>query len=129
MEEALRARLLATVAVTAICGTRIDWGAHPQGQAWPALVLARIGGVEGATLTGRDGLDAGRVQIDAWAADYATAKALGRAVVVALHCLRTGGFLGVFHETTREGREGGSNEVDRPYRVSLDFMVNWRATT
>ena len=128
MEEAIRARLLATAAVTAICSTRINWGSHPQGHALPGIVLQRISGAEGATLQGRDGLDVGRVQVDAWALDYGAAKTLARAVVASLHGHRTAPFQGVFHEATREEREGGSNEADRPYRVSLDFIVNWRAT-
>ena len=68
------------------------------------------------------------MQIDAWAVDIATAKVLGRAVVAALHARRTGQFLGVFHETSREGREGGSDEAARPHRVSLDFIIHWRTT-
>lgn len=128
MEEQLRARLLATAGVTALVGQRINWGAHPQGEAFPALVLTVISGAEGYTLTGRDGLLQGRVQVDCYAATYGAAKVLSRAVVASLGGYSSAGFRGVFHVGTRDSREGGSNEAERLFRVSLDFTTHWRAS-
>lgn len=126
MEEELRALLLATGPVTALCGTRIDWTASPQGALLPRLVLGLTSGAEGATLLGRDGLFQGSAQIDAWAVTRRAAADLGRAVVARLHGYKGGGFSGVFLIATRDGREGGSGEADRPFRVSMDFTLNWR---
>ena len=127
MEEQLRAILLASSGVTALApAARINWGAHPQGAALPALVLNVISDAEEYTMTGPDGLSQGRVQVDAYADTYAQAKQLSRAVLAALSGYRGGGFQGVFHVGTRDSREGGSNEADRPFRVSLDFTTHWR---
>lgn len=128
MEQELRAILLASSGVTALApAARINWGAHPQGAALPALVLNVISDAEGYHLKGRDGLSQGRVQVDAYAETYAQAKQLSRAVRAALSGYRGGGFRLVEHVATRDSREGGSNEADRPYRVSLDFLTHWRA--
>lgn len=126
MEEEFQAILLANSGVTAIAGTRVDWLTRVQGQGWPSLVLNLIGAAEGLTYVGPDGLQRGRVQVDCYALTYAGAKGLARAVVARLNGYRGGRFLGIFHEQTREDREGGSNEAERPFRVSLDFMTNWR---
>ena len=122
MEEDFRA-LVATAA-----GVPAHWGERPQGGGYPAVVLNTIGGAEGLTMKGPDGLLQSRVQVDAYALSYAEAKAAARAIISALHGYRGGGFRLVEHVATRDSREGGTNEAERPYRVSLDFMANWRAT-
>ena len=129
MEEQLRAILLASSGVTALApANRINWGAHPQGAGLPALVLNVVSDAEGLHLKGPDGLSQGRVQIDAYAVTYGGAKTLARAVRAVLHGYRGGGFRLVSHVATRDSREGGSNEAERPFRVSLDFTFAWRAT-
>ena len=125
MEEELRALLLATSAITSLTGTRIDWGATAQGETGTRLVLWVIDGAEGVTLDGGDGLFQGRVQVDCYGDSYGAAALLSRAVVALLHGHRGGGFQGIFHESTRSTREGGTNEAYRPFRASLDFIVNW----
>lgn len=128
MEEALRALLLASSGVASLApSARINWGAHPQGADLPSLVLNTISGSEGLTMSGPDGIETSRVQIDAYAHTYAGAKILSRAVIAALHAYRSGAFRLVVHEGTRDSREGGSNEAERPFRCSMDFTVNWRA--
>lgn len=127
MEEELRALLTGSAAVTAIAPAgRINWGTHPQGAGLPGIVLNVVSGAERYTMQGPDGLSVARVQVDCWAQDYGQAKGLSRAVLAALSGYRGGGFRGVFHETTRDSREGGSNEAERPFRVSLDFTAIWR---
>lgn len=126
MEELLRARLLAAPAVAAICGNRVNWGAHPQGAGWPGVILYRVSGAEGATLVGPDGLEIARVQADCIALTYAQAVALARAVVAALNGWRAGEIRAVIHAATRDGREGGTNEAERPFRMSLDFITHRR---
>jgi len=36
-----------------------------------------------------------------------------------------GGFQGVFLAGSRDTREGGTNEAERPFRVSLDFITHF----
>jgi len=126
MEEAIRAFLLATTAVTNICGTRINFGTHPQGLAYPAIVLNTISDAEDHTLVGPDGLSQGRIQADCYATTYGGAKLLSRAVRAALDGYHSIDLSGVFLVGSRDDREGGGNEPDRNFRVSLDFMTNWR---
>lgn len=128
MEETLLALLASSAAITAIApATRINWGAHPQGAALPGLVLNVIDDAEGLHLKGKDGLSQGRVQIDCYAMTFGQAKLLSRAVRNALHGYRGGGFRLVEHVSARDSREGGTNEAERPFRVSLDFNTNWRS--
>ncbi|MCH2248268.1 MAG: DUF3168 domain-containing protein [Cognatishimia sp.] len=126
MEEQLRALLRSDAGVTAICGQRVNFGEHPQGQDFPALVLNTISQTNGHTLQGPDGLEKARVQVDCIALTYGEARRLSRAVVALLDGHRGGQFSGVFSAGNRAGREGGSNEADRPFRVSLDFLTKWR---
>lgn len=125
MEETIRALLLASSGITALCGQRIDFGANQQGAAYPRIVLWTIGDNELHTMAGPDGLSVGRIQIDCYAMTYGQAKQLSRAVRAVLDGYRGGGLLGVFHAGTRDTRESGSNEADRPFRVSLDFITNY----
>lgn len=128
METDFRAALIAAAGL-GLPATRISWGAHPQGEALPAIVLNVIDDAQGLTLQAPDGLHRGRVQVDCYAATYAAAKTLSRAVSAALHGYSAGNFRLVAHTATRDSREGGSNEAERPFRVSLDFMTYWRDDT
>ena len=127
MEEDFRALLLADSGVSALAGSRVNWGAHPQGQSLPAVVLNVVSDADGMTMQGPDGLWQGRVQADAYAETYGAAKGLAQAVIARLNGHRGGGFRLVEHVATRDSREGGSNEAEHPFRVSLDFLTHWRA--
>jgi hypothetical protein len=128
MEELIRARLLATAAVAAIAGSRVNCFEHPQGAGWPGVVIHRIGGAEGRTLEGSDRLEVGRIQVDCIAMTGGQAALLARAVVAALHCWSGGAVLGVFHDATRDLREGGTNEAERPFRRICEFTTHRRVT-
>ncbi|WP_439150833.1 DUF3168 domain-containing protein [Sulfitobacter sp.] len=125
MEEDFRALLTGAATVTAICGTRIEYGGNAQGAAYPRIALYVIGDNESHTMRGPDGLSVGRVQVDCYAMTYGGAKLLGRAVRAVLDGYSGGDFQGVFHAGTRDTREGGSNEATRPYKTSLDFITNF----
>jgi hypothetical protein len=128
MEEAFRAILLASSGVTALApASRINWGAHPQGAALPGVVLNTISDAQGYNLQGPDGHFEGRVQVDCYAPTYSKAKQLSRAVRAVLDGHRGGGFQGVFLAGSRDTREGGANEAERPFRVSLDFTTHFNA--
>ena len=128
MEEQIRALLKANTAVAAIVSDRVDYGTRPQGKPLPALVLNTISDTEGYTLSGPNGVSASRLQIDAYADTYRAAKLLSRAVRSLLSGYQNGALQGVFHVSSRDSREGGSNEAERPYRVSMDFMVHFTTT-
>ena len=125
MEEELRAVLLGSADVSAIVGDRINWREHPQGAPWPGIILTVIGSQNGHTMSGPNDLFETRVQADIYADTYGAAKTTARAVLAALDGHRSGGLQGVFHAGSRDGREGGTNEADRPFRVSMDFMTKW----
>ena len=122
MEEQFRAALMAGVSALT---TRVGWGEVPQGSAMPYVVLWGIGDAAAATLDGPEGMSQGRVQVDCYGLTYGQAKQLARAVRAAMDGFRGNGLKGVFLAGTRDTREGGSNEAIRPFRVSLDFIVNF----
>ncbi|OWU77601.1 DUF3168 domain-containing protein [Marinibacterium profundimaris] len=126
MEDELRALLRGAPAVSALAIGGVHWGARPQGRPLPAVVLHLIGGGEGATLKGGDGLEICRVQVDAWAPEPGEAMALRRAVTGLLHGYAGGGFRGIFEDGRRMDRQGGTNEAQRPWRASVDFVTNWK---
>lgn len=134
LEDDLRGLLLAAAAGGAVLtpAVQVNWGVHPQGVALPGVVLTLVAGGEGIAQDGPTGLEQVQVQIDAYAGTAGVAAALAREIRTVLHGFRgngaTGFFEGIFLTATRSGREGGSNEAERPFRQSMDFDVNWRAT-
>lgn len=73
MEEALRATLLATAALTGRVGRRIDWGVR-SGADLPAIRLFEISGVPQMNLSGPSGWSRSRIQIEAWGRTYKDAR-------------------------------------------------------
>lgn len=130
MEEAFRAVLLAESALTALVpADRLVWGDVVSGRTYPLVTLMVVDGAEGLAMTSRTGLWQGRVQIDCYAATMAAAKQISRLIVNRLHGWNVSarpGLAGIIHLSTRDGREGSTNEADRPFRVGIDFAVNWR---
>lgn len=127
MEEAFAALLLNDTAVSALVGQRVNYLKHPQGQPYPAIVLNVIDDGAGYTLEGEDGLDQGRVQVDCYADDYASAKTLSRTVRAVLSGYRGGDFQGIFLDGSGDRYSGASNDITTPSRVSMDFMTNWKS--
>ena len=129
MEEQLRALLLNDSGVSSHVAGRVNFGAHPQGQPFPAVVLATVSDNEGYTLQGPNGVTEARVQVDCYADSYGAAKLLSRAVRSLLSGYQHAAFQGVFFAGSRDSREGGSNDAERPYRTSMDFMVHFTTQT
>lgn len=125
MEEELRALLLADSGVSSHVSDRVNFGTHPQGHPWPAIVLNVISDTEAVHMNGKGPHD-GRVQVDCYGMTYGAAALLSHAVLGALNTYRGGGFLFIKHLSTRNTREGGSNEAERPYRAGMDFETVWR---
>lgn len=80
MEEALRAKLLAAAAISAIVANRVDWGLRPQGDPLPGMELFKVTGLPDMIMSGPSGLVFSRVQVNCWGRDFADAKLLRRAV-------------------------------------------------
>lgn len=135
MEEAFT-NLLTTASGAGIAllpGVPVNWGLHPQGAALPGLVLTVVSDQQGYTQDGESGLQRASVQIDAYGGDAGTVLRLGReirAVLSGYRAAAAGGFFEGIFLVARRGpaREGGTNEAERPFRMSMDFDVNWRAT-
>lgn len=129
MEQEFRALLTGSVAITALVpSARINWGESPQGAGHPSIVLNVVGGAKGLVMNGRNTLFEGRVQVDCYGVTYASPRQVSAAVEDLLNGYRAAGFRLIQHITTRTSREGGTNEAERPYRVSMDFSVAWRQT-
>ena len=130
MEEDFLALLRGDAQLLALVpAANMSLGDLSQGTVYPGVVCNVVQAAEGITHAGPDGLQQGRVQVDCNALNYGQAKAISRRVVAILHGYRGGRFRGVFHELTRDDREGGTNQAVRPYRVTLDFATHWRTTT
>lgn len=125
MEKIIRALLLADRGVFNVAGSRVNFGTHPQGEPLPALVLNTVSDFGGYLIDAPDGMFQARLQVDAYAMDYDSTKRLSRAARTALSGYSGSGIQGVFHVSSRDSREGGSNEAERPYRISLDFTITY----
>jgi len=84
MQGALRARLLAASTVTALVGQRVSWLDRPQGSALPSVTLQTISDGRPQHFGGLQDLRPTRVQIDVWAATYASSRAVAEAVIAAI---------------------------------------------
>lgn len=128
MEIELRALLLNTAAITVLVPAgQINFGTHPQGAPYPAVVLNTISGTEGLVMNGPNGLFEARVQVDCYAVTYGGANLVAEPVAKLLHGYRAGGFRLIQMISQTKSRIGAGNEAERPYRVSMDFNVAWRA--
>jgi hypothetical protein len=125
MEEALRDLLIADTGVNTLVSGRVTWGSRPQGKPMPAIVMYLVDDISGHSQSGPDNLSVARVQVNCHGANYPQAMTLSKAVREALDGYRGGVFQGIFHALTRDSREGGSNEADRPFLRQMDFIVNW----
>jgi hypothetical protein len=104
----------------------IGWMTAPQGIGYPKVVLNIIADAEGLAHDGPTSLFESIVQIDVYSMSRAEAKELAREIRTALHGYSGGGFEVIRHDRTRDSREGGSNEAERPFRVSMDFLSMWK---
>lgn len=134
MEEALRALLLGTAALTARVARRVDWGIRP-GADLPAVRLFQISGVPQMNLAGPSGWSRSRIQVEAWGRTYKDARDVAdliggngeRNVIGVLNGLRATQD-GVRLRTFILGRRAG-DDTDAAgvlYRTALDVLV-WHA--
>lgn len=125
MQTDLRDLLMGYPPLASQIGRMINWGASPQSYAATHVVMTMVSDQEGMTMQGPDGLRRGRVQVDCYAPTYAAAAAVADAVRACLSGYRGGRFHGIFFAGSRDLRDTGDDAADI-YRVSLDFMTNWR---
>lgn len=125
MEELLRTLLTggSPNALTALVGERVTWGRREQADALPAVTLNKISGGPDYADDGETGLDEIRVQIDCWALTNTTVQAVSRAVrdLISAHTDDT--FRHIALDAVRDLSEGGANQTDYEYRVSMDFII------
>lgn len=131
LRPALRAYLLADVAIATIVGARVFATIIPQGVNSASIVVSLISGRGDHHMEGASGLGRSRLQIDAWAPDADVATALGNAVRD-----RIDGFSGVMGEgaaaVTVQGvfltdeRDGYDDEA-KLYRLGRDYFVDFDA--
>lgn len=128
MEQALIDLLLATPSVTDLIEDRLTPGVRTQGASLPGLVINVFPSERGYSHQGDDGLPRARVQLDAYADSYVSAKDLADAVMT-----RLSGFSGVVGDRrlvileAREETGFDHNSPDQTYRRSMDFTVWSRA--
>lgn len=129
MQEGLRALLLADAGVSALVGTRVTWGARPQGSALPAVVLHLISDVPGYTLAGDNGHRDSRVQVDSIGEGQPlSALNVARAVQAALsgYSGTVAGtiFQGIFIDQTRDLSEAAPESERRLFHISTDVLIH-----
>ncbi len=126
MEELLRAALLGNTALVALVGQRVTWLTRPQGAALPAVTLQIASAPRAYHMAGPDGLIPYLVQVDVWGGSYASMKQVSRAVVAALHTLKTPplqAFIDSEDETAE--RQDGPDATNSTtfFRTRLDVRV------
>lgn len=126
METALRTLLMA--GLPGVPALRVNWGEHPQDGGRPYVVLHLISVTQGHHMQGPEAMERSRVQVDCYAPSFGGAREMASAVKSALDFHRGGGFLGILFDGMRSTRESGDTPGDALYRVSLDFIVNWRTS-
>lgn len=118
MQQALKAKLIADAAISALAGTRIDWDARPQGSSLPAITLAMVDDRDqhmGGPHVTRNTI----IQADCWALKAADAHNLSEAVIAELQSVATVSgvrFLGAFMTSTSMFEDTDSGIV---YRVMV----------
>lgn len=124
MQAALRSRLVAAGPVTALVGTRIYWTKVPQGAVLPYVRMQTVSDERPQDL---DDYDAGRetrVQVDCFASDYATARALSQAIITATNSPTT--LSGVaFGRTAAEGPRDLGEDTAQGFihQLSMDLLI------
>lgn len=128
MEEALRALLAGTAAITNLTGTRIYWGRRSQStSALPAIVLERVSGRRDYHMTDASGLVETRVQADCFGETYAQAKTAARALMDAVNAYSGTVSSTVFQRISIEGERDydgkESNAARHLFVTSIDLLI------
>lgn len=126
MEELLLAALLGNTALTALVGDRVSWLDRPQGAALPAVTLQIAAGPRSYTMSGPVGLIPYVIQVDVWAGTYKSMKQVSRALIGALHTLKTAplqAFIDSEDETSERQDGPDASSSTTFFRTRLDTRV------
>lgn len=123
IEQDIISALVASSSVMAQVGSRIYPSMTPQPATLPLIVVNMISGGPIYADDGETGLDRWRVQVDAYAASYASAKAVQAAVRSTLSALRTAAIPYAELDAVRDLQDAGSGETSYPFRASMDFII------
>lgn len=126
MERELLAYLKAQTAITALVGTRMNWGLRGQGAQLPAITLNLIDKIPQYSDEGEVGLFSSRVQIDGWAENDQNAAALGEAVRAALSGKRFPAdslLLDAWSQGETRETEQGSGTTAPIHRSRTDYLI------
>lgn len=125
----IRAILLASAGVTAVRHGGIYSNVAPQDAALPNVVIMAVGGGEGLTHGGPDGLKHERVRIWARGRRAEAALALGVAIDKALNGY-TGTIAGAHVQLVAKAMTMSDydNDLDQ-HRSILDFRIHWSAAS
>lgn len=115
--------LLAFAGLTALVSQEVSWGERAQGGALPAVVMNRIAGAPGYTMTGPEGLDMALVQVDSWGLTFSDAKLTARQVKAALAARSDARFTGLFLQAERDDVTPAAEGQPAVFRTSLDVRV------
>lgn len=123
IEDDLRTEVLADAGISALIGTRYYPGVLPQKPTYPAVVAQVVSNVDEPTLDGVANIVRARVQINAWAETYASARSVVDSVRALLDGT-TGTWSG-----TKVGSVRVENEIDTYgeetsiYGRQIDLMI------
>lgn len=123
METQLITLLTGATGLAALVSDRITWGRREQASPLPGVTLNKISGGPVYADDGEAGLDEIRVQIDCWGATNTSAQAVAAQVRAALSAHTDSYFRHCALDTIRDLWEGGANQAEYEYRVSMDFIL------
>ncbi len=116
LESALYSALSGDAAIAAVVGSGIYPVIIPQDAAFPAITYTRISGGQQNDLTGYEGTENPRMQIDVWGKTYAAVKDLAAKVRAAMNAAITFSAIQISDQDLYE-------DDMKIYRVSMDFSV------
>jgi hypothetical protein len=123
VEEALRAFLRGTTALSDLVSRRIEWDALPQKAGMPAITLTEVAGARQYTMKGRDRLVGYLIQIDCWGLSRKACRDAALAVVAACDAPPSDPLVRLFVEAQRSAKDPGVGGEPDFYRTSLDTRV------
>lgn len=123
LEEALVSALKAHAGLEALVVERIFPVMVPQGTTLPAVSYRRVSGPRIHAMVADPGLASPRIQVDAWGATYASAKAVAAQVIDCLQ--RWSGTVETVsvQDTYFQGDQDIYDPDTERWQVSMDFIV------
>jgi hypothetical protein len=118
--SAVRAKLIGTAGVTALCGTRVYAITAPDGATDAHVIMQQIGSDPASVHSGASGISHRMFQFACFAGSYEAATALRDAVIAALdgEALSNGDV-----PTLQDERDFDKEDGANLYRADCDFLV------